>query len=175
MKLIRICSNNFKMFCVIVMIFASFFLQVEPENVADETAVNSICLECVYADSGLFSNRPCSSEGPWGDWRGPYYCPTVGSNVTYIVGFALKNQEPSLIGDETAINNMQVLCSSFDGTTGTTIIEGNGNSHGGYTAFSNTCPVGSATCGILTKVEPDRGAFVDDTALNDVQLACCTL
>ncbi|KAK2705287.1 vitelline membrane outer layer protein 1 homolog [Artemia franciscana] len=152
-----------------------FRMKVEPQHVADETSVNSICLECVYADSGLLANRPCSKEGPWGDWRGPYNCPIIGNNRSYIVGFALKNQEESLIGDETAINNMQALCRTFDGTSGITMIEGIGNTHGTYTTFSDTCPIGSGVCAILTRVEPDRGIFVDDTALNDAQLACCTL
>ncbi|KAK2715093.1 vitelline membrane outer layer protein 1 homolog [Artemia franciscana] len=152
-----------------------FRMKVEPENVADETSVNSICLECVYADTGLQANRPCSSEGPWGDFRGPYTCPMVGNNRTYIVGFALKNQQPSVLGDETAVNNMKGVCRTFNGASGITTIEGSGNRHGTYTAFSGTCPIGSAVCAILTRVEPDRGNFVDDTALNDVQLACCAL
>lgn len=151
------------------------YLQVEPQNVADETSVNSICLECVYADSGQIANRACSSEGPWGEWRGPYNCPMIGFSRSYIVGFSLKNEKESLLGDETAINNMKVQCRTFDGTSGITVIEGNGNTHGTYTTFSGTCPTGSAVCAILTRVEPDRGIFVDDTALNDAQLACCTL
>jgi hypothetical protein len=99
----------------------------------------------------------------------------IGFSRSYIVGFSLKNEKESLLGDETAINNMKVQCRTFDGTSGITVIEGNGNTHGTYTTFSGTCPTGSAVCAILTRVEPDRGIFVDDTALNDAQLACCTL
>lgn len=40
--------------------------------------------------------------------------------------------------------------------------------------WGDACPTGMAVCGIRTKVQEEQGPIGDDTALNDIVMACCT-
>ncbi|XP_063785716.1 uncharacterized protein LOC134934147 [Pseudophryne corroboree] len=68
-------------------------------------------------------------------------------------------------GDDTALNNIMVQCSNCQR------MEVHGGPWGTYGAWSNTCWFG--VCGIKTRVEPPQGNG-DDTALNDLEMYCCS-
>ena len=46
-----------------------------------------------------------------------------------------------------------------------------------WTLWSGACPVGSAVCSIVTRVEEDQGSQwgvdIDDAALTDAEMGCC--
>ena len=48
-----------------------------------------------------------------------------------------------------------------------------GGYRGSYGDWSDSCPLGSAVCGIQTRIEPDQGFFGDDMGVTDVKLFCC--
>lgn len=49
---------------------------------------------------------------------------------------------------------------------------GHGEPWGKYWFSSDSCPVGTAICGIKTKVQKEQGRG-DDSALNNVKFYCC--
>ncbi|KAM3927315.1 vitelline membrane outer layer protein 1 homolog [Leptodactylus fuscus] len=124
----------------------------------DDTALNAIRLYCT--SSGRDTVEVITSkESKWGDWTSVSWCPSG-----HFISFALRVEAPQRDEDDTAANNIMMQCSDY------TIISGDGGYWGSYGSWSGRCPNG--ICGIKTRVEWPIGDG-DDTALNDVQFACC--
>ncbi|KYO26875.1 vitelline membrane outer layer 1-like protein [Alligator mississippiensis] len=140
-----------------------YLLQVEEYGGADDdTALNGIRLYCINpnnTDSTVYSIE--SDSGKFGQWSIITWCPRG-----FLVSFQLKVETPQGIIDDTAANGIKFRCTSG------AIIEGVGSTFGDYGGWSNTC-IRGGICGIQTKLESYQGAFVDDTALNDVRFFCC--
>ncbi|XP_075434352.1 uncharacterized protein LOC142471433 [Ascaphus truei] len=136
----------------------AFSLKVEGnQGSGDDTALNAIRLLCVSSNNEEYSIQ--STEGPWGSWTSPVWCPNGN-----LIAFSLRVETPLWFGDDTAANNIMFKCSD------NSILEGSGQSWGTYEGWSESCQIG--ICGIQTKVEPTQGDG-DDTALNDVKFTCC--
>ncbi|CAH2272686.1 Hypothetical predicted protein [Pelobates cultripes] len=96
----------------------------------------------------------------WGEWESIHWCLRG-----FIVAFTLRIEEYKTVGDNTAANNINVMCSEGE------YLEGEGMIWGSYGAWSNRCHNG--ICGIQTRVQENQGLLADDTALNDVRFLCC--
>jgi len=133
----------------------------------DDTAANGIQICCQKDLSDYNKKDDCDwigSEGPWGDWQSPVFCP---ENTT-IIGFkqriekfqgGLKSQ------DDTALNGLMMKCN--DGTK-KMVYEGNwGDWHDWV-----ECPVDWYVAGIMSKIESNQGPHKDDTTMNQLSLMC---
>ncbi|XP_037025590.1 uncharacterized protein LOC119066963 [Bradysia coprophila] len=145
-----------------------FDLKIEgSQGGGDDTALNSIKLVCTSL-KGVYQKDIVSSEGVWGDYRGRKYCPNGLGN-----GFELRS-ESSQGGrrDDTAAVDFNLICANNDGTSAN-IRGGEILTFGEWRTTNRMCPPETAICGIRTQVEPPQGGRRDDTALNNVDLACC--
>ncbi|XP_066446197.1 vitelline membrane outer layer protein 1 homolog [Eleutherodactylus coqui] len=138
----------------------SFNLKVErSQGSGDDTSVNAIRLYCTSKTDTNIKAMISSTEARWGEWTPVTWCPKG-----YPISFALKVEKPKGKGDDTAVNNVKMLCS--DGKP----IEACGNHWGEYGTMSGRCTHG--ICAVQTKVENPQ-VEGDDTALNDVKFECC--
>jgi len=99
-------------------------------------------------------------EGIYGGWLVWYDCPS-GSLAN---GFELHSEGFNL--DISAAANIALYC---DGVR----MEGNGLPRGDWTGVL-TCPAGQHFCGFRTQVAWQKPSAIDDTALNNIDMACCT-
>ncbi|XP_007520974.1 vitelline membrane outer layer protein 1 homolog [Erinaceus europaeus] len=144
--------------------FASgFSLKVEPPQgtLLDDTALNGIRLHCSRRTAECNTHQVESQAGSWGAWSQLQWCP----DGSFLVAFSLCVEAPGAFGDNTAANNVRFRCS--DGSE----LQGAGLLWGDFGDWSEPCPKGA--CGLQTKVQTPRG-LLDDTALNDVRLLCCS-
>ena len=84
----------------------------------------------------------------------------------YMKSFQLRVSPAGNTTDNTAVNNIRFKCSNDRE------INGIGNTGGYWGDYSTECVDG--ICGLETRVRPDGGVVVDNTALNDVRFTCCT-
>ena len=76
-------------------------------------------------------------------------------------------------GDDTGTNNMHAKCHRPSKDSRQYELSGHSPAPWGHRQrWSSSCPIGSAVCGIKTKVERPQGNG-DDTALNDIRMYCC--
>ncbi|XP_008503126.1 vitelline membrane outer layer protein 1 homolog [Calypte anna] len=140
--------------------------KVDPPQgpIKDDTALNGIRLHCSHGDDPKGGNTVESQSGRWGQWSKPLWCP----KGEHLVRFALKVQEPqrSLLRDEVAATSARFACS--DGH----ILEGPEFAQGQWGNWSPKCC--KAVCGIQTRQDPAWWLKMDDTALNDLRLLCCS-
>ena len=99
----------------------------------------------------------------FGEWGNVFRC----SGEAFLRDFALRvvpaGEE---VGDKTGVNNVRFFCS-----TGLLPLTGNGLAIGEWGDYSDNCLTG--ICGIQTRVLPNKGTLIDDSALNDVTFLCC--
>ena len=74
------------------------------------------------------------------------------SNGGYVTGFQLKVEKNGLDLDETATNNIRILCSE-----NAEPIEADGETWGAWGEVQQCEGPQEAVCGIRTQVQPDRG------------------
>lgn len=148
-------------------------------NKDDDTAMNAVRLICGsnHPTLGLINVHTIKSkEGPWGDWaqsESIEYCPWG----TYAKGFQTrveKSQGGGRNEDDTAMNTVRLICSD-SAQTSITSYQGQWGDWG-TKAF---CPEGKYICGFKTRVEKDLGGGKlnkgnDDTALNGIEMYCCS-
>ncbi|XP_044138687.1 vitelline membrane outer layer protein 1 homolog [Bufo gargarizans] len=135
-----------------------FNLKVEEsQRKGDDTALNGIGLFCAYPN-GSPAGMITSSVSQWGRWGNGLWC------QKHLAAFRLQVEPSQSKGDDTAANNMEMLCSDPKHLIGI------GGHWGTYGSWSPSCYTG--ICAIKTKVEAPQGRG-DDTALNDVQFECC--
>jgi hypothetical protein len=143
----------------------------------DDTALNTIQLLCRPETSSATPETTIikSKEGFWGDWSSWAKC----SPQQLLVSYELKVEGNQGSGDDTAANSIKMGCRSISSSSGTptSVLEPKPTSASGawgtYVGYREA-PVGTAICGIQTKVEDKQGSK-DDTALNDVKFFHCTL
>ncbi|XP_040271208.1 vitelline membrane outer layer protein 1 homolog [Bufo bufo] len=123
----------------------------------DDTALNGIGLLCEY-HNGSTAGMITSRVSPWGQWTNVSRC------QEHLAAFRLQVEPPQGDGDDTAANNMEMLCSDPKP------LNGYGGRWGTFEGWSRPCDDG--ICAIKTKVEAPQGRG-DDTAMNDVQFECC--
>lgn len=146
-------------------------LKIEPAQgeYEDDTALNGIQLYCVNMD-WILSGHISSARGPWGTYGSSKYC-TQG----FAHGYKLRAQNGQGAGDDVGAVDFQLQCTNFNG--GISYVINSYYRHrlnwGTWSAEQN-CPSKTAVCGITTQVEPGQGRG-DDTALNNVALACCKI
>ncbi|XP_063446804.1 vitelline membrane outer layer protein 1 homolog [Mytilus trossulus] len=116
----------------------------------DDTALNVIRLKCRKGNNSPSTGGTIlAQDGPWGHWSREMDCDS-GKQFGR--------------GDDTAANYVSFMCRSFNG--GNTHIIGTQGFWGLFGAWSQTCPLGSAICGLEVQIEPNQGRG-DDTALNN--------
>jgi hypothetical protein len=135
----------------------------------DDTALNSVVLRCKQKTGPAFE-EVSSYDGNWGAWGSEPICPggDYYSSTNFVNGARLKVEGGQGSGDDTSANAAQMTC-----TAGGTLSASNDGPWGGWQSW-NQCPAGQAACGIRIKFEGSQGGG-DDTAMNGLKLACCTL
>jgi len=139
-----------------------FRLKVQPDQglLLDDTSLNSIELIC----NGPGVDEPTrvkSGEGAKGTWGNFREClaPAKGS------GFEMRTEAAPTF-DNTAANNFALYC---DGSR----MEGTGTTWGDWRG-PLSCPTGTSLCGIRAQHAFQLPSAIDDTALNNVDMACCS-
>merc|ERR1712179_61289 len=158
--------------------------------IEDQTATNGVKLYC-RDDLGTLTDQITSTEGEHGKWQGVRSCP-VNDKMT---GFRLRVWPYQGIGEDWAVDNVQMFCSSnitLDGmgdpvqmdtknkfdtrslSESMEVVKMSINSrtliHGDWTNWA-MCSPGYYIMGIKTMVE-DAIAFEDDAALTNMVLFC---
>ncbi|XP_057376753.1 vitelline membrane outer layer protein 1 homolog [Daphnia carinata] len=123
----------------------------------DDSALNTLVLFCDDAGQTTLT----STAGHAGNTQPVQNCPTG----TFLKSFQLRVSPAGNQTDNTAVNNIRFTCS--DGSE----INGIGNTGGFWGDYSAECVDG--ICGMETRVRPEGGLLVDNTALNDVRFTCC--
>jgi hypothetical protein len=72
-------------------------------------------------------------------------------------------------GDDTGANDVKFLCSN-----GAEIAASNGGGWGSWGSYTS-CPAGTAVCGLSIRLEDKQGSNGDDTAMNGLELHCCSM
>lgn len=141
----------------------SFSARVEPNQYAsDDTALNALRATCSNSTGTVVATGVSPHNGWWGNWYSAGSCP-AGSHV-----IAIRTQVESYLGtwgDDTSSNAVQGLCSNGQVLSHWT------NNWGSWSNWVY-CPTGKAVCGFSIRIEQE--GVVDDTAMNDLELACCT-
>ena len=92
----------------------------------------------------------------------------------WVVGFRMFSEPSQGSGDDSATNNIQLVCRG-PGLNGdvTEYVTGDGDYYSGavWGSYSEICPPGQAVSAIQTKYESDQGSG-DDTAIGDVRMYC---
>lgn len=133
----------------------------------DDSGLNAIQLQCVTMDWN-YQGKITSLTGSSGNYRNIKYCPKG-----IATGFQLRSEPPQGgFKDDAGAVDFMLKCTNFDGTTSYVRNDQGSLKFGKWTQEQN-CPPRSAVCGIATQVEDEGGK--DDTALNNVDLACCKI
>jgi hypothetical protein len=138
-----------------------------PQGSGDDTGLNGVAFTCMqWTDPPAWAEKwnITSTVGGWGSW-GNWHEECGGSVV---VGAKMMVEPPQGKGDDTAANRIALKCKN-----GTWVYPDSKTAWGSWQTAVE-CPSGSAVCGMRTRVEPSQGSG-DDTALNGMELACCTL
>ncbi|XP_072000783.1 vitelline membrane outer layer protein 1 homolog [Engystomops pustulosus] len=132
-----------------------FIIKVEERlDILECTAVTAIKLLCAYPNSKKVVAEISSTEGKWGQWGSPLWCPDGELGA-----YTLKLEEKQILGGDTVVNNIKFLC------TDKRVLTGNGGTGGKYVSWSVTCKTG--ICGIRARRREDGAA------LTDVKCECC--
>ncbi len=125
----------------------------------DDTAVNSICLEC---NNGM---EICSSKGYWGTW---------GSSAESSAGYdAADFQLEEGSDDESGGNNLKLYTSTSSSSFTEHAVSGVTIPGWGNWLGKQYCRKGAKICAIQTQVEAMQSTGTDDAALDGVRLFCC--
>lgn len=130
----------------------------------DDTALNSIQLLC--RDPVTLATEWISSyDGNWGNWNSSATCTGLGK---YLNGAHIRIESPQGGNDDTGANDAEFSC------TGSSTIHAPGGQGWGSWLNWAACPAQSAVCGLAVRFEESQGGG-DDTAMNGLELECCSL
>jgi hypothetical protein len=132
----------------------------------DDTALNGVKLQCADLRTGAFTGTISSQTGSWGTWGSWANVDPFLTGNPFVNG-RMRIESP-IAGDNTAANAIELTPLS-----GTPAKPGGQRSWGTWDPFTHRCPIGTAICGINARVEAGQG-IGDDTALNEVTVACCS-
>lgn len=138
----------------------------ENQGVKDDTGMNAIKFYCKNPYSSTeYSNDVTaitSLVGSAGEWKQDFFCPSTGEgeNKSVAVGFQLRSETSSGVKDDTAGNNLKLICSDLHQKQGFTVLEGDGTSRGEWTK-QQVCWPGYAICGLQTQVEVSRSSMAN--------------
>ena len=144
-----------------------------PQGSGDDTALNAIRLYC-KTKTGTFTTTISSYDGIWGNWGDTAYCP---GNNQFMVSACFKIENPSA-NDGTLANAMKSKCYDYNsGVVGTEYIQADNDGPWGSFRSEETCPSGTAICGISSRFTPPRqsGLNRDDVAMNGAEFICCAI
>lgn len=137
-------------------------LRVESDQFdRDDSALNSVSFGCSGSSIELVSH-----EGWWGSWGEWKSCP-AGS---YITGARVRSEPDMHDGDDSAANDVELSCS--DGKTNLAGFS-NGGKWGEWSKWKS-CKATDVVCGFKIRLEDKQPGDGDDSAMNGLQLACCT-
>ncbi|XP_060608246.1 uncharacterized protein LOC132760315 [Ruditapes philippinarum] len=149
-------------------------LKIEPyQGSADDTGLNAIRLICADRFGKPTGKTITSWESKWGSYRTDKLCPKAGQTATFLTRFRLQMHDYFHIGASFATFKCQDILKTTNEIP-LVIFPGYGEPWGTYWEESESCPSGSAICGMRTKVEEPQGKN-DDSALNNVKFYCCAL
>ncbi len=115
----------------------------------DDTCLNAIKFTCGNPNTGEITKMITSTQGQWGNYRNVTDC----NGNKYAIGFMLRVEEGNTaFVDETATNNIRILCSAS--TNGW--IEMDGERWGEWTN-PRICADHEYMCGLQTQVEEYQG------------------
>jgi hypothetical protein len=119
------------------------------DGLTDDSCLNAIKLACGDPKTGTITSMITSKEGTFGKYGSVFKCNGDG----YAVGFMIRVVEASTaLVDETATNNLRILCSgSANG-----FMELDGERWGEWTN-PRICENNEYICGLQTQVEDDQG------------------
>ncbi|XP_037783586.1 vitelline membrane outer layer protein 1 homolog [Penaeus monodon] len=138
----------------------------------DAVGVTHLEVFCKYPDGTSANNavNGVTDFTPTGSWLTYQECPSG----TWIKAWE-QSVTPALGSstDDDALNNLVFHCSSdLNGRSGRgTSLPGTGGTR--YPLSLGECPFSSVACGVSLRVEKYQGPNGDDSAVNDVHLACC--
>ncbi|KAL4227897.1 Vitelline membrane outer layer protein 1 [Mactra antiquata] len=165
-------------FCPKGSFAAGYGMKIEPkQNGGDDTSLNGIKIICKNKHSN-FMGEVDSKVGPWGSWGASVFCreKSDSGSSDYLTTFSLQVEgKQGTWKDDTAANFVKFKCrglytSNHDDYV--LIAQPKRGFWGDWGAWSQSCPRGTAICGIQTKVE-GKQSLGDDTALNDARFFCC--
>ncbi|ODN06617.1 Vitelline membrane outer layer protein 1 [Orchesella cincta] len=146
----------------------------EDGGVKDDTGLNAVKFYCQnpysYPEYSADVVSITSLVGTSGDWRKDFYCPTNSETKYLAVGFQLRSESSAGVKDDTAGNNLKLICSDLFQRAGFVVLEGDGTTRGEWTK-QQICWPGFALCGLQTQVEISRS--MDTTGLNNLKVRCC--
>jgi hypothetical protein len=175
-------------------------LKTEPwefyDGLFDDTCLNGVRFFCGTPGTSDYKAVLTSTVGDLGKWGKVFTCNGDG----YMVGFMMRTVEQGTpLTDETAANNMRIMCAG----SSSGFMELDGEGWGEWTN-PRICEQTEYVCGLQTQVEPPQGASksieflnnkiivfqlvirlhgvvcclstgVDDTGLNNIRVECCDL
>lgn len=104
-------------------------------------------------------------SGPWGEFTNMVYCDAN----TWAIGFRQRVEKPCGECDDTALNALQLLCGTKDGSSVKSIAPHSGF-WGDWSDFIR-CPQNKFLDGVAFKIEQPQGTN-DDTTVNDSKFRC---
>jgi hypothetical protein len=144
-------------------------LKSEPQQGSgDDTALNGVKLRCWNPTTGAFAGEVAAAESAWGSYLDYAEC---GPWEEPLAGGEMRIEASQGSGDDTSANELIGWCHDPQLSSGPLIFPPT-HTHWGSLTQTRSCPIGSAVCGVRTKLEGGLGGG-DDTALNGVQFRCC--
>ena len=147
-----------------------FKQRVEPnQGSGDDTALNAVRLYCRTKDNAN-TGSVSSYDGLWGSWSGGVFCDTPSR---FMVSAAFKIEGGSA-SDFTGANSFKSQCQDINTLTNANgYLEDNNGGPWGTWAGEDTCPSGTAICGISSFFYKPSGLFTDDLAMTGAVFVCC--
>ena len=124
-----------------------------------------------FIDS-VIESGPSNPRSLFESWGMTEFCGDdnlVNNNTTFLTGAKQRTLGKQLLGDDTAANNLKMVCS--DGEELWT--DGDSRDWGYWEKNYQYCPTGTAICGMATKVSME--GTTDKTGLNRARFYCCKL
>jgi len=133
----------------------------DSQGMKDDTGLNAVKFYCQnpysYSEYSGDVVSITSLVGASGEWKKEFYCPKNSETKYLAVGFQLRSESSAGVKDDTAGNNLKLICSDLFQRAGFVVLEGDGTSRGEYTK-QQLCYPGYAICGLQTQVETSRSS-----------------
>ncbi|XP_017288831.1 vitelline membrane outer layer protein 1 homolog [Kryptolebias marmoratus] len=119
-----------------------------------------------FNDRQVRSELTVNNGEKFGNWTWPEMCP----DQFYAVGFSVRVETNQYGADDTALNGIRLFCAK-DGNRNFLYYVESHTGHFGEWSHPQYCPSGVLTS-FQIRVEPHRGIFGDDTAVNNIKFRC---